>query len=166
MVQLLSGRIQHITGTICMSLLSLLVVSEITIVLLRYVFGIGFLSLQNLAAYAFSALVVLGLPYALVREAHVRVDILREHQSPSLKRTIDSIAIILLLIPIFGLTFYAVLPDIRYSWEILEGSKETGGLPGLFLIKTALPVSCVLMIVQGLLILFDKPSAVIEPSSR
>lgn len=149
------GKILHqLTGNVCISLLGILIISEILIVLLRYVFGIGFLPLQNLTSYSFSALVVLGIPYALAREAHVRVDILREHQSPKLKRIIDFLAVSLLLIPIFGLIFYTVIPDIQYSWEILEGSKETGGLPGLFLIKTALPVSCVLMIIQGLALLF------------
>lgn len=154
LLKYIGTTLHQLTGRVCISLLSILVITEIFIVLLRYVFGIGFLPLQNLASYSFSALVVLGIPYALAREAHVRVDILREHQSPQLKRIIDIMAVSLLLIPIFSLIFYTVMPDIQYSWEILEGSKETGGLPGLFLIKTALPVSCVLMIIQGIALLF------------
>ena len=162
MLKRLGLRVHSITGAICVSLLGVLVVSETSIVLLRYVFGIGFLPLQNLASYSFSALVVLGIPYALVRNAHVRVDILREHQSSALKRKIDVLAILLLLFPIFGLTFYTVLPDIIYSWQIFEGSKETGGLPGLFLIKTTLPLSCLLMMFQGLVLLFGEPQAARE----
>lgn len=155
MLSRLALKIHKATGAVCISLLSVLVVTEVVIVLLRYVFGIGFLPLQNLASYSFSALVVLGIPYALVRGSHVRVDILREHQSASFKRKVDFFAILLFLFPFFGLTLYMVSPDIFYSWKILEGSKETGGLPGLFLVKTALPLSCLLMLFQGFVIVFN-----------
>lgn len=154
MLNKLALKIHNITGAVCVFLLSVLLISEVMIVLLRYVFGMGFLPLQNLASYSFSTLIVLGIPYALVRSAHVRVDILREHQGAPLKRKVDVFAVLFFLFPLFGLTLYMVMPDIFYSWQILEGSKETGGLPGLFLVKTALPVSCVLMMFQGFVMIF------------
>lgn len=152
MLENIGLKLHHITGAVCIALLACLTTSEVLVVMLRYVYGIGFLQLQDFAAYSFAALLVLGVPYALARDAHVRVDVFREHQTEALKRRIDIAAVLLLLIPVFGLTLYSVWPDISYAWEIKEGSKETGGLPGLFLVKSALPLSCALMIIQGLLI--------------
>ena len=138
---------------LCLYLVAVLVMCEVAIVLLRYVYGIGFLQLQDLALYSFSILVVLSIVYGFGRNEHVRVDVFRERQGRRLKRQIDAVAIILLMIPYFALTLYWVWPDITYAWKITEGSRETGGLPGLFLVKTALPFVCILMIAQGIIVL-------------
>ncbi|MCJ8300954.1 MAG: TRAP transporter small permease subunit [Pseudomonadales bacterium] len=138
---------------LCLYLVAVLVMCEVMIVLLRYVYGIGFLQLQDLALYSFSILVVLSIVYGFGRNEHVRVDVFRERQGRHLKRRIDAVAIILLMVPFFALTLYWVWPDITYAWKITEGSRETGGLPGLFLVKSALPLVCILMIMQGIVVL-------------
>ena len=101
----------------------------------------------------FGALLVLSVPYALVGDAHVRVDVFRERQSEQLRRQIDRLAVVLLLLPVFIMILWTSWPDISYAWQIFEGSKETGGLPGLFIVKTSVPISCLLMIIQGLALL-------------
>ena len=132
----------------------LMVLLQFAVVLLRYVFGIGFLELQDGVAYSFAALVVLGLPVALKEDAHVRVDVFREHQSPRLKLLIDRFGAIFFLLPVFALIIFNVWPDIVYSWSIAEGSSETGGLPGLFLVKSSLPLAATLMLLQSLQVWF------------
>ncbi|EPJ49733.1 MAG: hypothetical protein OFPI_22920 [Osedax symbiont Rs2] len=139
---------------LCLYLVAVLVICEIAIVLLRYIYGIGFLQLQDLALYSFSILVVLSIVYGFGRNEHVRVDVFRERQGQRLKRQIDAVAILLLMIPFFTLTLYWVWPDISYAWKITEGSRETGGLAGLFLVKSALPLVCILMITQGIVVIF------------
>ncbi len=152
-----SGLLLHrLTGLVCIFLLSGMVISEIAVVLLRYVYGIGFLQLQDFAAYSFAALVVLGIPYALAEDAHVRVDVFREKQSLSSQLAVDRAGVVLFLFPVFLLTLTSVWPDVLYAWSISEGSRETGGLPGLYLVKSALPLACILMLFQGLLILLRK----------
>lgn len=76
----------------------------------------------------------------------------------------DRVGILALLFPVFGLTLYSVWPDILYSWSIREGSTETGGLAGLYLVKTCLPISCVLMMIQGMAILARRQDLVAEPN--
>lgn len=137
------------TRAICLVALGVIVLGQLAVVILRYGYGVGFLELQDAVAYAFAGLVVLSLPVALYDDAHVRVDVFRDGQSPRTRARFDLGGLALLLIPVFGLTLWHVLPDIFYAWEIREGAKETGGLPGFFLVKTCLPVACVLMIVQG-----------------
>jgi TRAP-type mannitol/chloroaromatic compound transport system permease small subunit len=157
--------LHQLTGAVCIALLACLVTSEVLIVMLRYIYGIGFLQLQDFAAYSFAALMILGIPYALARDAHVRVDVFRDGQSQAQKNKIDIAAILLLLMPVFGMTLYSVMPDITYSWQIKEGSKETGGLPGLFVVKSVLPLVCVLMIIQGLVIVARLRDTLIKATS-
>ena len=149
-------NVHRFTGYVCIALLCGLVLSEIAIVLLRYIYGVGFLQLQDFASYSFASLVVLGIPYAMVEDAHVRVDVFRERQTLVRRQAVDRAAVVLLLLPVFLLTLVSVWPDMLYSWSILEGSRETGGLPGLFLVKTTLPLACVLMLLQGMVLVMRR----------
>lgn len=148
-VQRFLARLHRVLMGLCSGLLAVLLLAEVAIVLLRYCLGIGFLELQDLAAYSFAALVLLALAPALHADRHVRVDVFREHQSGRTRRRVDLAGAMVLLMPVFAVTLYLSLPEVIYSWQILESSKETGGLGGLFLIKTLLPLMCVLMLIQG-----------------
>lgn len=148
-VSRLAGGLHRITQSVCQVLLGLILIGQLSIVILRYVFGMGFIELQDAVAYSFAALVVLGLPVAQHLDTHVRVDVLRDKQSAATKRWTDRFGVVVFLIPVFGLILWWVWPDIAFAWKIQEGSLETGGLPGLYLVKSTLPLACVLMIVQG-----------------
>ncbi len=141
---------------ICISLITILAVSEMTTVILRYVYGVGFLKLHDIALYSFSCLVVFSIVYTFGLNEHVRVDVFREKQTQKTKQIVDCVSIVFFLIPFFSLILYYVWPDIIYSWSIYEGSRETGGLAGLFIVKSMVPAVCVLLIIQGLVVLFNR----------
>ena len=42
------------------------------------------------------------------------------------------------------------LPYVASSWRVLEGSSEVGGIPGLFLLKSLIPLTAALLLLQGL----------------
>jgi len=149
-------KLHRIVRALCVALAAGLLGVELAIVLLRYCLGAGFLELQDLAGYLFATLVALGLPVALADDAHVRVDVLRERQGPRLRRRVDAAGILLFLMPAFALTLWLVLPEVRYAWSIREGSRETGGLGGVWLVKSVLPVACALMLVQGMALLLSR----------
>lgn len=121
----------------------------LAIVVLRYGFGAGFIELQDAAAYAFATLMVFSIPVTLARGGHVRVEVVSERLPPAYLRIADAVALVIFLIPVFGLLIRAWWPDLVYAWSIREGSIETGGLGGLYLVKAALPVAAGLTIVQG-----------------
>jgi len=129
----------------CMVLALLVLV----IVVLRYCFGIGYIELEDAARYTFAVVAILSLPICLRRHGHVRVEVLSERLSPGYRRAVDALALVVFLIPVFGLVIVAGWGDLTYSWSIREASVETGGLPGLFVVKTALPLGAFLMILQG-----------------
>ena len=146
----LSDTLYRITLGLCIALFGLLFAGQIAIVLLRYVMGVGFLQLQDAVIYAFASLVVLSVPLAMHRDRHVRVDVLREGQSPRIRRLIDRAGHILFTLPVFGLIAFNGWPLVRDSWAIREGSMETGGLAGLFIVKSMVLVMCMLVIVSAI----------------
>lgn len=139
----------HGTRVICGVALAVLVGCVLGIVLLRFGFDMGFIKLQNLAGYAFAVLLILSLPYCLARGGHVRVDVLSERLPPAYLWRADLVALVVFLVPVFGVMVWAFWPDLRYAWAIREGSVETGGLGGVYLVKSTVAVAGVLMIVQG-----------------
>lgn len=145
-----AGLVHHATRALCMVSGSVLTLAVLAIVVLRYGFGIGYIGLQDLASYAFAVFLALAVPACLAQGGHVRVEVLSERLPPAYLRRADLAALLFFLIPVFGFAFWVYLPELRYSWAIREASVETGGLPGLFIVKTALPLSAALMIVQGI----------------
>ena len=57
----------------------------------------------------------------------------------------------LFLMPVATCLFVLSLPYVTASWQVLEGSPEVGGIPGVFLLKSLIPVASVLLLLQGLL---------------
>lgn len=141
-------------GRVSALLLVAIVLLQFGIVVLRYAFGIGFIQMQEMVAYIFGVIVLLGIPLALLEDQHVRVDVFRRKRAGRVNRMLDRAAILFLLVPTYGSCLYFGWPLIEYSWSIREGSVETGGLPGLYLVKSALVVLCVQMILQGLSLLY------------
>ncbi|MCC5978820.1 MAG: TRAP transporter small permease subunit [Salinarimonas sp.] len=135
---------------VCMLAVLVLVVAVLTIVVLRYGFGVGFIQLQNLASYAFAVFMIFALPVCMAQDGHVRVEVLSERLSPGYRIWAEGAALVLLLIPLFAITIITYWPNLSYSWAIRERALETGGLPGIFLVKTALPLASFLMIIQGI----------------
>ena len=116
--------------------LPIIVILVIYIVISRYVFGVGRADLQELTLYL-HALVFLGCAgWALGEEAHVRVDILYKDKSESYKKLINTLGLILFVLPVvFIISFYSI-DFIKLSWLLKESSTEPGGLKTVYLHKT------------------------------
>jgi TRAP-type mannitol/chloroaromatic compound transport system permease small subunit len=147
--------LDRVTLWLCCAAGAVMVALVLGNVLFRYGFGVGLIQAQDAAAYAFAVFLILSLPLALTRGAHVRVDVLSARLGPRYLARVDSAAWALAIVPIFGLILWAGWRDIAFSWQIAEGSVTPGGLGGLYLVRTALPVAAVLMIVQGLAVLLS-----------
>ncbi|QKV17384.1 TRAP transporter small permease subunit [Oricola thermophila] len=146
----LCSILDRFASAVCVLAASILVAAVLAIVVLRYGFGTGFIRLQELAGYAFAVLLIFAIPVCLARDGHVRVEILSEALGDRYLAWADRVALVLFLVPVFGLVVWAYWPELAYSWSIREGSVETGGLGGLFIVKTALPVAAALTIAQGI----------------
>ncbi len=99
--------------------------------------------------YMFSLVFLLGAAYALLTNAHVRVDVVYSRLPERWRRRIDFWGSVAFLIPfsIFGLVMS--WPSVRNSWAVLEVSSDPGGLPR-YPIKSVLLVAFALLALQGL----------------
>ena len=119
------------------------------VVLLRYVLGLGSLWLQESILYAHAALFLLAAAWTLKEGGHVRVDVFYAAASPRIKAGVDLLGALFLLLPFAVAIIWFAFPYVERSWAILERSRETSGLPLVFLLKTLIPVFALLLALQG-----------------
>lgn len=100
--------------------------------------------------WLYGIIFMVGAGYTLLHGGHVRVDVFYRPASARYKAWVDLLGTLFLLLPVLTLVFIYSYPYVITSWKRLEGSQETGGLPGLFLLKSVILVFCVLMGLQGL----------------
>ncbi len=126
-----------------------MVLVQFTIVLLRYVFGISFIGLNESVLYMHSALFMLGAGFTLLVDDHVRVDIFYAKADDRGKAKIDLFGHLALLLPSMIALLWWTWPSVRNSWAILEGPISVGGIPASFLLKSLIPTFCILLIIQS-----------------
>lgn len=130
-------------------LLGGVVVTVVTVVVLRYGLGWGRVWLQELYTWLNAAAVLLGAAYTLKHDAHVRIDLLYERWSRRQRALADLLGALLLLLPFALLVLLGSRSYVIRSWQVLEGSREADGLPGVFLLKTLIPLAALLLLLQG-----------------
>jgi len=126
-----------------------LVVATAVIVTQRYVFGYASTKLQESVIYMHALLFLLASASALLNGGHVRVDVIYEKLDERGKAWTDLIGTYLALMPMSFLILWSSTGYMNSTWRILEQSRESDGLPFVFLLKTAIPVFAIMMILQG-----------------
>jgi TRAP-type mannitol/chloroaromatic compound transport system permease small subunit len=128
----------------------LMVLLTVLVVALRYLFDQGTTAMQEAIIYLHGVMFMLGIPYALKEDVHVRVDIFYSSLADRHKDLVNLVGHLAFLLPVSGFIFYTSLSYVERSWSILEGSSEVGGLPGVFLMKTLIPIMAAMLILQGI----------------
>lgn len=123
---------------------------QFAIVILRYVFGYASVFLSEGVLYLHATIFMVGAGYTLLVGGHVRVDIFYGRLSERGRAVVDILGHLLLLMPGILILLYWSWPSVTRSWAILEGPISVGGIPASFLLKTLIPVFCVLLLIQGL----------------
>ncbi len=139
-----------------------MVIIQLTIVMARYIFGVGFLKLQELLIYLHGLSFTLAAGYTLLSDEHVRVDLIYRASSKNYKSIINILGSLFFLIPFCLITYSTSFPYVKRSWKILEGSPETSGLNAVFLLKTALIIFPLLLLIQAISIIYRNIKAIIE----
>ncbi len=120
------------------------------IVILRYAFNLGWVWMQESVTYMHGIAFMMAASYTLLKEEHVRIDIIYGAINPRKKAIVDIFGVFFLLLPTCFLIFYYSYPYVMDSWRVLETSKQAGGLPGIFILKTILLIVPVLLALQGI----------------
>ncbi len=143
----------------------------LTNVFSRFVLSRGSIALEELSWHLFGAALMLALAYAVVRDDHVRVDVLREKFSLRSQAIIELLAILFLALPIVVLMVDALVPFAYQAFIYDERSQAPSGLPHRFIFKSVLPIGLTLVALALLsratrcsTLLFDFPQAYIGPT--
>ena len=114
-------------------------------VILRYGFGRGMVALEELEWHLFALAFMFGLSYAVVTDAHVRVDLLSNLMSRSARAWVEIFGITFLLLPFITIVIIYGWEFFWSSWVSHERSLAPMGLPYRWAIKAVIPLSFILL---------------------
>jgi TRAP-type mannitol/chloroaromatic compound transport system permease small subunit len=115
----------------------------------RYFFGKPTIWAYDLSYMLYGALFMLGAAFALRRGAHIRTDMLWEKFSDTTKGKIDFYAYILFFFPGMILLFTTSIDDAWQAFALGEVSEQTPWRPYLWPIKSVVPLTALLLLIQG-----------------
>ena len=144
----IEGLIEKIGNFIAWFTLFIVFITFIVVVL-RYVFDVGSIALQESTTYLHAFVFMLGAAYTLKHDAHVRVDIFYRKMSASKKAWVDLIGTLILLFPVCLFILYSGWDYVFSSWGLLEESGEAGGLAYVYILKSTLILMPILLMLQG-----------------
>ena len=123
---------------------------QFTVVILRYVFGVNFIFVQESVTYFHGTAFLAAAGYALLTNDHVRVDIFYGEASEARKALVDLAGTYAFLFPFCLVALWTASPYVGAAWSVFEGSAEQSGIQGVFLLKTLIPVFALLLAMAGL----------------
>ena len=140
------------SGTVIAWLTVTMVLVTFVIVVLRYAFDLGWISMQESVTWMHAAVFMLGAAYTLKRDEHVRVDIFYRRMSDRRKAIVDLLGTLMFLLPMALFLAISSWDYVYTSWIIREASREAGGLPYPFVpvLKSLIPVTAGMLMLQGL----------------
>ena len=142
--------INKIAGFICALLVVLMSLNVFLVVVLRYLFGISFIWMQETYVWMHAYIFMLGAGFTYLSDDHVRIDIIYRSSSKLYKSLVDSIGIIFLLFPFLYIIWNYSYPFVYKSWQMNEISREAGGLGMLYLLKLAILLFVILLSIQAI----------------
>jgi len=143
-------RALHALGAWFLLLLALVIGYD---VVGRKFFDTGSTLLQEVQWHLHGAAMMLGFGAAYLRDAHVRVDLIRSTLPMRAKIWLEACGILLFLIPYIGFLFYFSIDYAHRAWITGEGSVGGGGLSDRWVIKSFLGIGFFLVILSAISIL-------------
>ncbi|MBI0435404.1 TRAP transporter small permease subunit [Roseomonas sp. KE0001] len=98
--------------------------------------------------YLFAGIVMLGASVTLLKNEHVRVDLVFGNLGTRARLWVDVLGLIFFLLPAMSLLAWMTWPFFLDSWQRMEESSNAGGLIR-WPVKLLLPVGFLLLSLQG-----------------
>lgn len=127
-----------------------MVLIQFGIVVGRYVFGVNSIWVQESVLYLHGTLFMLAAGYTLLVDKHVRVDVFYAKLPDTMRRRIDLFGHVVLLLPAMAALAWWSWPSVWNAWRILEGPISVGGIEAVFLLKSLIPLFCLLVGLQSI----------------
>lgn len=126
-----------------------IVVLMATNVVLRYLFSVGSVWAQELEWHLLAPLILFGIPYALLKGEHVRVDVLYAKFSPRNQLRIEVVSQVLCIL-VSVVFVWLSLKYVQQSFVIDERSADPGGLTHRWVLKALIPAGFALLALQSM----------------
>jgi TRAP-type mannitol/chloroaromatic compound transport system permease small subunit len=152
-------RIGRVTGWFALALVLVMSFN----VLLRYLLRTGSVAMQELEWHLMAPVCMLGLSYAILKDGHVQVDILYGRFPGRLKRIIDFVSTVLVVL-VVAILLKLSIPYVLQSYTIGETSPDPGGLTHRWILKAMLPVGFALLLIQSFAAMLRALVPVIDPT--
>lgn len=143
-------RLNETVGRATSWLVLSMVLTTCLVAVMRYGFELGWIWIQEIYVWMHGVIIMVAAGYTLLHDGHVRVDIFYRSASARYKAWVDLLGVLCLLFPMLGIVWWTAWPYVLLSWHRHETSRDAGGMQGLYLLKTAILVYCVLLALQGL----------------
>ncbi len=144
-------RIGYLIGFMVVIMVFLVILT----LFLRYFLNIGSVALQESIMYLHAIFFMFGISFAIKENAHVKIDILSNKFSARRKNFVFIMGIIFFMIPFALFVIFISIDMVINSWSVMEQSSEAGGLNLVYLLKSIIPLT-------GLLIFFQSISELIK----
>ncbi len=151
-------------GKVVSWLTLLMVLLTFIIVILRYGFNLGWIWLQESLTYLHVVVFTVVAAWTLQQDGHVRVDIFYAGMAEKNRARVDLLGSLLFLVPLCIFILVISWPYVTYSWKLLESSREAGGLPLVFLLKSLIMVMPALLLLQAFINISDAWKTLREPN--
>ena len=115
----------------------------------RYVLKSSSVAVQELEWHVFAVIFLMAAAYTLKSDQHVRVDVLYTCFSPKVQAWVNLAGGLIFLIPFCLLVIWTSWNFVWSSFMMREGSPNPGGLPARYLLKGIIPISFLLLLLQG-----------------
>ena len=119
-------------------------------VFMRYAFNETAVWILELEWHLYALIFLFGAAFALKHDQHVRVDVFYDNLNRHKQAWIDTVGIILFLMPWIVLVIWQSSVYTANSFAILEGSPDPGGMPARYILKACIPISFTLLGLQGI----------------
>ena len=142
-------KIVAVTGRAVAWLTLAMVALTFAVVVLRYGFNLGWIWLQESVTYMHGFVFMLAAAWTLQEDGHVRVDIFYRDRSPKYRAMVNLAGTFLFLLPVCIFMIVIGWEYVFSSWKLLEGSREAGGLPLVYLLKSMIILLPALLLMQA-----------------
>jgi len=146
-------KLNEKTGKVASWLTLLLVLIISYDVVVRYLFDESSVALQELEWHIFALIFLLAAGYTFMADDHVRVDIFYTRFSEKKKAVIDLFGSLFFLIPFCIVGILSSLNFVEFSFSVKETSPDAGGLPARYILKSVIPISFFIILLQGIVVL-------------
>ena len=143
-------RVSTWVGKASAWLIPLLIAELVYDTIARYLFNAPTAWSYDISYMLYGTAFMCAAAYALLRDEHVRIELIYEKVSPKSRAVIDAIGYLLFFFPSVGALFYFGVEFALKSWRMLETSGESMWSPPIYPFKTIIPLAALVLSLQGI----------------